>query len=330
MKHEFYMNLAIQEAWKYQILTYPNPAVGCCLLDKNGAILEIFAHQKAGEVHAELGAIKRALEKDLQIQISDHPQEAYDFILKHHNNFFKDASLYVTLEPCSHFGKTPSCASLLSQLGFKKIFIALKEEDELASCGAELLKKAKIELEFGLLEEEAKLLLEPFLKWQKGNFSFLKVALSQNGAYEGKITNSQSLEFCHKLRDKVDLLVIGGNTVRCDKPTLDTRYIKNGKNPDVLIYSKRKDFDKELPLFKVPNRKVELSSSLEQAFSKNLVMFEGTGNFLELLKDKVDYFLLFHSNEFKNAQNVKVDLKLKLLYSGHCGDDLYSWYKKAL
>lgn len=321
------MNLAIQEAWKYQILTYPNPAVGCCLLDQNGAILELCAHQKAGTFHAELRAIKQALEKHLKIKISNHPQEAYDFILENHNNFFQNASLYVTLEPCSHFGKTPSCAALLSQLGLKKIFIAVKEENKVASQGGELLKKAKIEVIFGLLEKEALLLLEPFLKWQKGNFSFLKIALSQNGAFEGKITNSQSLEFCHKLRDKVELLVIGGNTVRCDKPTLDTRYIKNGKNPDILLYSRSKDFDEELPLFKVKNRKVEISSSLEKAFSKNLVMFEGVGSFLELLQDKVDYFLIFHSNEFKNAQNFKLDLKLKLLYSGNCGDDIYSWYK---
>lgn len=329
MNHEFYMDLAIKQAWKYQILTFPNPAVGCCLVDKNGAILEVCAHQKAGSFHAELGAIRSALSKHLKVEISEDPMQAYEFIMANHANFFKDATLYVTLEPCSHFGKTPSCADIISKLGFKKVFVAVKDENEIASNGAKTLQNADIEVEFGILQAQALELIEPFKKWQNGNFSFLKLALSQNGSFEGKITNMQSQEFCHKLRDKIELLVIGGNTVRIDKPTLDTRYLQNGKNSDVLIYSKSDDFNRQISLFKVPDRRVNISNSLKSAFETKLTMFEGAQNFLEILQDRVDWFLIFHSSEFKNAQNLKLDLKLKPLYIGQFGDNIYGWYKRA-
>lgn len=119
----FYMNLALNEAWKYQFLTYPNPAVGCVILDKNEKILAIKAHEKAGCAHAELNAIAHAF-TNLNPEIS-LPQEAnamHEFICKNHRGIFKDSIAFVTLEPCSHQGKTPPCAKLFSELGFKKIF----------------------------------------------------------------------------------------------------------------------------------------------------------------------------------------------------------------
>ncbi|PCM56514.1 bifunctional diaminohydroxyphosphoribosylaminopyrimidine deaminase/5-amino-6-(5-phosphoribosylamino)uracil reductase, partial [Campylobacter sp. BCW_8712] len=89
---EFYMNLALNEAWKYQFLTYPNPAVGCVILDKNEKILAIKAHEKAGLAHAELNAIAHAF-KSLRPEIS-LPKEAnalHEFICKNHQGVFKDS-----------------------------------------------------------------------------------------------------------------------------------------------------------------------------------------------------------------------------------------------
>ena len=159
---EFYMNLALNEAWKYQFLTYPNPSVGCVILDKNEKILAIKAHEKAGFAHAELNAISQAF-KSLKPEIS-LPQEAnalHEFLCRNHQGILKDSIAFVTLEPCFHQGKTPPCAKLFSELGFKKVFISIKDENEIASGGAQFLKKQGLEVEVGVLEKEGKKLLKP-------------------------------------------------------------------------------------------------------------------------------------------------------------------------
>ncbi|HED9841293.1 TPA: bifunctional diaminohydroxyphosphoribosylaminopyrimidine deaminase/5-amino-6-(5-phosphoribosylamino)uracil reductase RibD, partial [Campylobacter jejuni] len=247
----------LNEAWKYQFLTYPNPAVGCVILDKNEKILAIKAHEKAGLAHAELNAIAHAF-KSLRPEIS-LPKEAnalHEFICKNHQGVFKDSIAFVTLEPCSHQGKTPPCAKLFSELGFKKIFISVKDENKIASGGAEFLKKQGIEVEFDILKEEGKKLLKPFLKWQKGQFKLFKLALSMNGSPFGKIvSNELSRTYAHEIRAVIDLLVVGGETIRKDCPILDARLCK-AKAPNLCILSRQNidNFDKNIPLFKVPNR----------------------------------------------------------------------------
>ena len=121
----FYMKLALDEAWKYQLLTYPNPAVGCVLV-KNNEILSIEAHKKAGDSHAELNALKEAYLKKYPnsvLKILDDPFEINAYLISNHNDFFVDCTVYVTLEPCSHIGKTPSCANLLVKLNVKLIVL---------------------------------------------------------------------------------------------------------------------------------------------------------------------------------------------------------------
>lgn len=327
---EFYMSLAIKKAWEFQILTYPNPAVGCVILDKNGQILSIEAHQKSGRAHAELNAVKSALAKlNPNFNFPNEPNELYDFILKNHSNLLQNAKAYVTLEPCSHKGKTPPCANLLKELKFKEVIIAIADENKIASGGAEILKNAGILVKFGILQDEANLLIEPFLRWQSGNFSFFKIALSANGvASGGIISNISSRTHSHRLRSLCDLLVIGGNTVRIDRPTLDTRLITEGKNPDVMIYSRADKFDESIPLFGVKNRKVEIANSLDGAFGRNLVMFEGGENFLRNLDDRVDWILLYQSSEFKNTSNIRLNLPFKRLFSQNFGSDTLSWLKR--
>ncbi|EAH9075121.1 bifunctional diaminohydroxyphosphoribosylaminopyrimidine deaminase/5-amino-6-(5-phosphoribosylamino)uracil reductase RibD, partial [Campylobacter jejuni] len=319
---EFYMNLALNEAWKYQFLTYPNPAVGCVILDKNGKILAIKAHEKAGLAHAELNAITHAF-KSLRPEIS-LPKEAnalHEFICKNHQGVFKDSIAFVTLEPCSHQGKTPPCAKLFSELGFKKIFISVKDGNKIASGGAEFLKKQGIEVEFDILKEEGKKLLKPFLKWQKGQFKLFKLALSMNGSPFGKIvSNELSRTYAHKIRAVIDLLVVGGETIRKDHPILDARLCK-AKAPNLCILSRQNidNFDKNIPLFKVPNRQIYTQIPSEAKF----LMYEGGENFLKTFKDGIDMFLIFQSSSLNDEKNVTIPLNFKPLYRNFLGSDTY-------
>lgn len=128
--NSFFMNLALKEAWKYQGLTYPNPAVGCTIVGQNNELLAVEAHKKAGEPHAEVEALKSAyfkLTNDSKILDLTISSDIHTFLLLNHNNCFKNISLYTTLEPCSHIGKTPSCASLISALGIKKVFVGFND-----------------------------------------------------------------------------------------------------------------------------------------------------------------------------------------------------------
>ncbi|ELI2116008.1 bifunctional diaminohydroxyphosphoribosylaminopyrimidine deaminase/5-amino-6-(5-phosphoribosylamino)uracil reductase RibD [Campylobacter jejuni] len=323
---EFYMNLALNEAWKYQFLTYPNPAVGCVILDKNGKILAIKAHEKAGLAHAELNAITHAF-KSLRPEIS-LPKEAnalHEFICKNHQGVFKDSIAFVTLEPCSHQGKTPPCAKLFSELGFKKIFISVKDGNKIASGGAEFLKKQGIEVEFDILKEEGKKLLKPFLKWQKGQFKLFKLALSMNGSPFGKIvSNELSRTYVHKIRAVIDLLVVGGETIRKDHPILDARLCK-AKAPNLCILSRQNidNFDKNIPLFKVPNRQIYTQIPSEAKF----LMYEGGENFLKTFKDGIDMFLIFQSSSLNDEKNVTIPLNFKPLYRNFLGSDTYGIYE---
>lgn len=327
--YEFYMNLAISKAWESQILTYPNPAVGCVILDKNGRILSISSHKKAGEPHAELNAVKEAL-AFLNPNL-DFPKDAnslFEFILSNHNDLLKGAKAFVTLEPCSHYGKTPPCALLLSKLGFDEVIIS-EIDDTLKHSGISILQEAGVKIKTGILQKQGKELIYPFKKWQNSSFAFFKLAMSINGVITGGIiSNEDSRRFSHRLRNVSDVLIIGGNTVRIDRPILDTRLIENGKNPDVFIYSKEKDFNKSIPLFGVKNRKIEISNDLDKILqNKGLYMIEGGQGLLSSIYEKVDMFLIFHSSEFIKSSCVSLDLKLEPLFCSSIKDNNYGWYR---
>lgn len=330
MNDEFYMSLAIKKAWQYQILTYPNPAVGALILDKNNQILSIEAHQKAGCNHAEVNAIKSALKKlNPNLVFPKDEKQTYDFILKNHNNLLKEAKIYVTLEPCSHYGKTPPCANLIKELYFSEVIISQKDINPTAKGGAEILKSAGIKVKFGVLQNEGFLLLEPFLRCLNGNFSFLKLGMSLNGVIKGGvITNNASRLLVHKLRNVSEILAIGGNTVRVDRPILDTRLLgENFKNPDIFIYSKKNEFDKTIPLFSVKNREVIISNDIEKLKNYKLCMIEGGEQMARNLPPFVTHILIFFSNKFINLDSISLNLELELLFLDKLDDNYYGWFK---
>ncbi|MEV9476736.1 bifunctional diaminohydroxyphosphoribosylaminopyrimidine deaminase/5-amino-6-(5-phosphoribosylamino)uracil reductase RibD [Aliarcobacter butzleri] len=327
----FYMRLAIDEAWKHQLLTYPNPAVGCVIV-KNQRLLAVEAHKEAGMPHAEVNALKTAYLKNNPNSILKTKNSSFDihqFLLQNHNGFFNDCEIYVTLEPCNHIGKTPSCANLLKELKPKRIIISVKDPNKQATGGLETLKNENIDVTIGILEKDGLNLILPFISWQNKSCIFFKMAQTLNGSIDGKISSNRALAYVHTLRDKIDLLVIGGNSVRIDKPTLDTRYIQ-GNNPDIFIYSKNKVFDTNIPLFKIPNRKVLISDDLYKLLDYKFIMIEGVYNLLDKLKERIDFFILIISPKIRKGQNAlnEIDLDFEIIHENFIGEDKIVFLKR--
>jgi diaminohydroxyphosphoribosylaminopyrimidine deaminase/5-amino-6-(5-phosphoribosylamino)uracil reductase len=213
------MNLAIELAKATTGQTSPNPVVGAVLVNDN-QIVGMGAHLKAGEPHAEVHAIRMAGEKAA------------------------GGTLYVTLEPCSHYGKTPPCSDLVIKTGIKRVFVATTDPNpKVAGTGIDRMKKAGIEVEVGLLQAEARELNKIFFfNIQTGlPYVTLKTAVSLDGKTatvtgESKwITGEEARMDVHHWRHKHDAILVGVNTVLKDNPSLTTRLPTGGKNPVRII-----------------------------------------------------------------------------------------------
>lgn len=327
----FYMKLAIDEAWKYQLLTYPNPAVGCVVV-KEGKLLSIEAHKEAGMPHAEVNALKAAYLKvypNSVLKTKNKAEDIHKFLLENHDGFFENCEIFVTLEPCNHIGKTPSCANLLKELKLKKVIISVRDPNKDAAGGVETLENANIEVKIGVLESDGLNLLLPFVSWQNKSCIFFKMAQTLNGTIDGKISTNRALAYVHTLRDKIDLLVIGGNTVRTDKPTLDARYIA-GNAPNIMIYSKNKVFDNNIPLFRIPNRKVIISDDLFKLLDYRFIMIEGVYTLLNKLKERIDFFILIVNPKIRSGVNAldKIDIDFEIMHENFIGEEKIVFLKR--
>lgn len=223
-----YMEQAIQLAMSADGQTGVNPLVGA-LLVKEGRVVGFGAHLKAGEPHAEVHAIRMA------------GAEA------------NGATLYVTLEPCSHRGKTPPCADLIVESGVTRVVIAMKDPNPLvAGKGIKRLESAGIDVEVGLLEEEAKALNPAFLRSleTKRPYVILKTATSLDGKValdtgESKwVTSPEARRDVHELRATVDAILTGVGTVIADDPSFTVRLERPTRQPRRVIL----DRDLHLPL----------------------------------------------------------------------------------
>ncbi|MBP9708506.1 MAG: bifunctional diaminohydroxyphosphoribosylaminopyrimidine deaminase/5-amino-6-(5-phosphoribosylamino)uracil reductase RibD [Oligoflexales bacterium] len=230
------MQLAFDVALKGLGQVSPNPLVGATLLDSQSRFVATAAHLKYGSAHAEQNLIQM-----LQDQGLTHK--------------WKDAVLYVTLEPCAHQGKTPSCALHLSKLGFKKVVYAVQDPNPLvAGKGIAILKAAGIEVEQAFGDEaQARRLNDVFFHHfnHKRPFVALKAAQSLDGsiAYHGDqkkfISNDMSRLYGHFLRQKYDAIVVGPKTVILDNPNLNVRYAKLAeqgiqiRDPKLVLFDPR-------------------------------------------------------------------------------------------
>jgi diaminohydroxyphosphoribosylaminopyrimidine deaminase/5-amino-6-(5-phosphoribosylamino)uracil reductase len=195
----------------------PNPLVGAVIV-KNEKIIGEGYHEIYGGPHAEINAFKHA-DEDV-----------------------KGATLYVTLEPCSHYGKTPPCAEAIVEKGIKKVVIALGDPNpEVSGRGIKLLREHGIEVVTGVLQEESKKLNEIFLKYITTMLPFciLKTAMTLDGKIATRsgdskwITNEASRNYVHKLRHRVSGIMVGANTILQDNPFLNTR-LKEGNGSDPI------------------------------------------------------------------------------------------------
>lgn len=325
---KFYMKLAIDEAWKYQLLTYPNPAVGCVIV-KNGEILSIEAHKEAGLPHAEINALKSAY---LKINPTSHllslesSIDIHTFFENNHNDFFHDCDIFVTLEPCNHFGKTPPCSKLLETIKPKRIIISIEDPNKNATGGKQRLKASGIDVHTGILEEEGNNLIYPFLCSLNNGLKVFKIAQRLNGSIdEGYISTKKSLEYVHKIREKIDLLFIGGNTVRTDKPTLDCRFVSN-LAPNIYIYSNNNNFDNNIPLFNIAGRDIIISSKLEILDEKKFILLEGGNNLFKKVYNTLSLVLVILSTtKVKDGCSIGGDALFKTLHTSYLNDDLLIW-----
>ncbi len=334
---EIYMQLALSKAWEYQGLTYPNPAVGATVTHR-GRLVSVEAHQKAGTSHAEVLALISAYENISHQKIDFDrfdAQKSHEFLLSLPQKFFSECTIYVTLEPCSHQGKTPSCASLLAELNLLRVVIGTKDPIVGHDNGINIVGRGTHTptITVGVLEEACKALIEPFLIWQKRAFVLFKLAQTSNGRIattknEGYLSSKASLLHVHQLREACDRLLIGGNTVRCDRPTLDCRFTE-GEAPDVMIYSKKEGFDTEIALFKVENRKVEMTDSLDFLEKPSFVLVEGGEGMLNALKEKIDWLLIYQTPKLStNNLTYNTSMNLEFLHQSKKDVDLILWSRQ--
>lgn len=215
---EKYMKLAMQLAGNAIGRTSPNPLVGAVIV-KDNRVVGCGWHRKAGTPHAEVHALNQAGE------------------------LAQGADVYVTLEPCAHYGKTPPCAKALVEAKVKNVYGGLLDVNpKVAGKGFKILEDAGIHVEYGFLQDELRKQNEVFFKWieHKKPFVVLKAAMTLDGKIatatgQSKwITNETSRAYGYKLRDIYDGIMVGINTVIEDNPMLTAR-VDGGKNPIRIV-----------------------------------------------------------------------------------------------
>lgn len=216
--NEKYMRLAMQLAGNAIGRTSPNPLVGAVIV-KDNRVVGCGWHRKAGTQHAEVHALNQAGE------------------------LAQGADVYVTLEPCAHYGKTPPCAKALVEAKVKNVYGGLLDVNpKVAGKGFNILEDAGIHVEYGFLQDELRKQNEVFFKWieHKKPFVVLKAAMTLDGKIatatgQSKwITNETSRAYGYKLRDIYDGIMVGINTVIEDNPMLTAR-VDGGKNPIRIV-----------------------------------------------------------------------------------------------
>jgi diaminohydroxyphosphoribosylaminopyrimidine deaminase/5-amino-6-(5-phosphoribosylamino)uracil reductase len=267
-----YMALAIQLAKKGQYTTSPNPRVGCVLVNNSAGKVQIIGtgfHHKAGQGHAEVNALADAS--------LNNP------------NLIKGATAYVTLEPCSHFGRTPPCSQALINAGVIRVVAAMVDPNpEVSGRGLAMLEEAGIKTEFGLLESEAKALNIGFIKLMTKELPYVRLKLAasldgktamQNG--ESKwITSPEARKDVQRVRAKSCAIISGADSILTDNAKMTVRWSELGelqqsykeddiRQPVRVVIDSQNRLTPDLDFFKV-NSPILIISTLNDHPLENL------------------------------------------------------------
>lgn len=261
-----YMCRALQLARNGEIFASPNPMVGAVIVHNDTIIGEGF-HRRYGEGHAEVNAVASVTQPEL---------------LPH-------STIYVTLEPCSHYGKTPPCAQLIIDKKIPRVVIGcLDPFEKVSGRGVKMLQEAGIEVVHGVLEDEcrqlntkfiiAHTLHRPFitLKWAKSKDGFIDHFRSAVTPYAARFSTTETSALTHKLRATHDAIMVGSNTVINDNPSLNCR-LWDGNNPMRVTLDRRGKIpatatifnqNQELTLYFTQNKRNDISTNIEQIIIK--------------------------------------------------------------
>ena len=232
MTHADYMRRALALAKRGR--TSPNPKVGAVVV-ANGVIVGEGYHRRAGEPHAEVFALQDA------------------------GGDARGGAMYVALEPCCRYGRTPPCTDAIIRAGIARLYAAMSDPDpEVAGRGFDRLKEAGIQVESGICEQEARELNEAYIKHRTTGLPFviLKSAMSLDGKIATRtgdskwITNERSRAFAHRIRSEVDAILIGGATARVDNPSLTARLGKKVYYPTRVVVTSSGDLPADMNLMR--------------------------------------------------------------------------------
>ncbi|MBZ4684136.1 MAG: riboflavin biosynthesis protein RibD [Fusobacteriales bacterium] len=291
--HEKYMKLALELAKKGEGAVNPNPLVGAVVVKDNKIIGQGY-HKYFGGPHAEVYALNEAGENA------------------------EGADIYVTLEPCSHYGKTPPCAEKIIKHKIKRCFIALKDPNPLvAGNGIKLLQENGIEVVVGILEKEAKEINRVFLKYITEEIPYIHVksAITLDGKIATKtgdskwITNEISREKVHYLRNKYMGILVGINTVIKDNPNLNVRIknIENHRNPYRIIIDPKLRIDVKSNVIKnnSDEKTIIVTSIKNKEIKEKYIKELNKEYFIKFIFLKEDSFSF--KNIFKEIYNFGID-----------------------
>jgi len=237
--HEQYMQRCLELAALGIGSVSPNPMVGAVIVHEGKIIGEGY-HQQYGQAHAEVNAVNSALSK------YDNAEE-----------LLRSSTIYVSLEPCAHYGKTPPCADLIIKYRIPKVVVGCRDPfDQVDGKGIEKLQQAGIEVTTGVLEEECKWLNRRFFTrmQKKRPYVILKWAQTGDGFFapvdrtQFWITGEESRRLVHKWRGEEDAILVGKNTVAIDNPQLNTR-LWPGKSPKRVVIDRRLELSRDSHIY---------------------------------------------------------------------------------
>lgn len=292
---EKYMRMCFALAKKGYGKAAPNPMVGCVVLDRDGNLISKGYHKKYGENHAER-----------------------DALLKLKNNEAEGGTLYVNLEPCSHFGKTPPCVDLIIKHKLKRVVIGMKDVNPKVD-GITKLKAAGIEVDF-VLEEEARFLNRMFIKTmtEKMPYVVLKTASTMDGKIASRtgsskwITSETARKEVYRMRKEFDCIMTSSNTVIADNPSMQHNFkcildkdLRTSK--DAKIYQQGEIYIASKENTPLKNNQLDIEAVLKNLYSKGIYsVFVECGGTLagSMLKDNlIDEVYQFIAPKILNDNN---------------------------